>query len=246
MSIPKSYNEWYDTASPKGIATDGISSVIDDNMTLGERIREERERRGWSQADLGRRVRVSQVTIAKIETGATVKSKWLPEIMAALNIPFTGSLPEQPPEASSEDMALHRQAMPLDVPVKGVAVGGDDADFSFNGGISEYVRRPPGLARTNGVYAVHVVSDSMSPRFDPHDLLYVSSMRAPAAMDYVVVEMAPEEDGTPGKGYIKRLVKRSASKVVLRQFNPPLDFDLDATQVRAIHRVFTNNELFGV
>jgi phage repressor protein C with HTH and peptisase S24 domain len=97
----------------------------------------------------------------------------------------------------------------------------------------------------NGVYAVHVVSDSMSPRFDPNDLLYVSSMRAAAIGDYVIVEMLGS-DGEPGKGYIKRLVKRSASKIVLHQFNPSKEIEIEAAQVRAIHRVFTNNELFGV
>ena len=215
-------------------------------MSLAERIREERERRGWSQADLGRRVGVSQVTINKIETGQTIKSKWLPDIMVLLSIPIAGNLPEEPPEAPAEDMAIYRQKMPLDIPVKGVAVGGDDADFSFNGSISEYVRRPPGLTRSNGVYAVHVVSDSMSPKFEPNDLLYVSSMRPPATGDYVVVEMKEPQEGIPGKGFIKRLVKRGAVKLVLHQFNPDCDIEVEMDEVLHIHRVFTNNELFGV
>lgn len=245
MSMPENYNIRYGIASPKGIATDAISRAIDDDMSLGDRIRAERERRGWSQADLGRRIGVSQVTVAKIETGVTVKSKWLPELMNALSIPMSGSQPEAPTEPHPEDLALLRQSLPQDIPVKGVAVGGNDADFSFNGAISEYVRRPPGLAKALGVYAVHVVSDSMSPKFEPSDLLFVSSTRAPAVGDYVVVELHEQEDGTPGKGFIKRLVKRSGSSVKLHQFNPDIDIEIETVLIRSIHRVFSNNELFG-
>jgi len=135
--------------------------------------------------------------------------------------------------------------LPQDIPVKGVAVGGNDADFSFNGAISEYVRRPPGLAKALGVYAVHVVSDSMVPKFEPSDLLFVSATRAPAVGDYVVVELHEGEDGTPGKGFIKRLVKRSGTTVKLHQFNPDTDIEIETDLIRSIHRVFSNNELFG-
>lgn len=201
--------------------------------------------RGWSQADLGRRVGISQAAIAKVEAGHTVKSKWLPELMGILSIPL-GSQPEAPPEDAAEDLALLRQSMLQDVPVKGVAVGGVDADFSLNGTVSEYVRRPPGLAKANGVYAIYVTSDSMAPKFEPNDLLYVSSLRSAVVGDFVVVEMAPEEDGSPGKGYIKKLVRRGATVVKLHQFNPDCDIEIETNRIRSIHRVFTNNELFGV
>jgi len=222
-----------------------MPQTIDYDMSLGDRIRVERERKGWSQADLGQRIGVSQVTIAKIESGQTVKSKWLPELMNALSIPMSGSQPGAPTEPPPEDLALLRQTLPQDIPVKGVAVGGNDADFSFNGAISEYVRRPPGLAKALGVYAVHVVSDSMSPKYEPSDLLFVSANRAPAVGDYVVVELHEQEDGTPGKGFIKRLVKRSGSSVKLHQFNPDTDIEIETVLIRSIHRVFSNNELFG-
>jgi transcriptional regulator with XRE-family HTH domain len=49
-------------------------------------IREARERRGWSQKDLADRAGVSQVAIAKIESGATVQSKFLPKIAQILGL----------------------------------------------------------------------------------------------------------------------------------------------------------------
>ena len=38
-------------------------------MTIAERLRNERTRRGWSQADLARNAGVSQATISRIEEG---------------------------------------------------------------------------------------------------------------------------------------------------------------------------------
>lgn len=245
MSITKNYNKSYGDATTNVVGTGHVTIVMDGDMAVGERIRAERERRGWSQTALAKRIGISQAALAKIESGETAKSKWLPELMNALSIPMSGSQPEAPTEAPSEDLALLRQSLPQDIPVKGVAVGGNDADFSFNGAISEYVRRPPGLAKALGVYAVHVVSDSMSPKYEPSDLLFVSSTRAPAVGDYVVVELHEQEDGTPGKGFIKRLVKRSGSVIKLHQFNPDADIEIETVLIRSIHRVFSNNEMFG-
>ena len=38
-------------------------------MTLGERIRRERERRGWSQNELARRAQVRQAQLSEVESG---------------------------------------------------------------------------------------------------------------------------------------------------------------------------------
>lgn len=69
-------------------------SDYDDNsgylpgMTLGEKIRAQRELLGLSQVDLAKRVGVSQVAIDKIERGKTRKSRYLPEVLASLGMPL--------------------------------------------------------------------------------------------------------------------------------------------------------------
>ena len=219
--------------------------VIYDDMSLGELIARERQARGWSQADLGRRVGISQAAVAKIEAGQTLKSKWLPELTSLLNIPMTVGQTDYAIPQKPEALTTSLTNLPQDVPVKGVVVGGSDGDFSFNGSVSEYVKRPPGLSSANGVYAVYVTSDSMSPRFEPSDLIFVSAARPPVVGDYVIVELHSEVEGEPGKGYIKRLVKRSGSVLRLHQFNPDTDIEIDAATVKSIHRVFSNNDLFG-
>ncbi len=133
-----------------------------------------------------------------------------------------------------------------DVPVLGVAVGGEDADFSFNGDTIDQVRRPPGIAGQKGVYALYVVGTSMSPKFEEGDLIYVSTTRPPSIGDCVVIELYPESDDKPGKGFVKRLKSRNSAKVICDQFKPPKEITFNRERVKSIHRVIPWNELLGV
>lgn len=136
-------------------------------------------------------------------------------------------------------------ALPRDVPVKGNAAGGTDADFCFNGETIDYVRRPPGIARATGVFALYVTGNSMSPRFTHGELIYLTSARPPGIGDYVVVELLPTSDGGDTAGYIKRLDKRTLTKLVCSQFNPPKTLEFELKKIKAVHRVIPWNELLG-
>lgn len=141
-------------------------------------------------------------------------------------------------------------AMKRDLPVRGTAVGGNNGDFTFNGDIVDMVRRPPGLVGTASVFALYVHGDSMSPRFEAGDLVFVNPSRPPMPGCDVVVEMAPKPGDAVGPCYIKRLLRRTADKVVLRQFNPPAgvkqDFELDKDAIKNLWRVLTAAELLGL
>lgn len=136
---------------------------------------------------------------------------------------------------------------PRNVPVLGTAVGGgdDDGDFEFNGETIDYVPRPPSLAHKKQAYALYVENDSMAPKYEAGELLYVDPSRAPAIGDYVVIEVLPTEEGGRGKGFIKRLVRRAGSKIVVEQFNPPKELEFDRERVR-VHRVIPWREVIGV
>ncbi len=155
--------------------------------------------------------------------------------------------PERPAEVGPEVLLVPPPAgLPRDIEVQGVALGGDEGDFSFNGTVIDHVRRPPGLAGARGAFAIYVVGDSMSPRFDDGDLIFVHAGRPASPGDDVVVELHGE-DGTAGACYVKRLLRRSGSRVVLRQFNPPRDdIVIPARHVKAIYRILTPAELLGV
>lgn len=133
---------------------------------------------------------------------------------------------------------------PEDVEILGVSVGGDDGDFALNGQIVGYARRPAGIARIRNVFAVHVIGESMVPRYEPADLLYCGG-RAPVPGDDVVIEMFPKDDETVGKAYIKRLVRRTASEIVCKQFNPAMEMTFNPYEMKAMHRVIPYRELLG-
>src|ERR1700746_138749 len=60
----------------------------EDPVEPGEIIRRRREELGWSQAQLGNRVGISQPAIKKIEAGDSRHSKFLPKIAQVLSIPL--------------------------------------------------------------------------------------------------------------------------------------------------------------
>lgn len=132
-----------------------------------------------------------------------------------------------------------------DVQVLGVSVGGDDADFTFNGETVEYVRRPPGIAGLKNVFATQVIGTSMIPRYEPGELIYCGG-RAPVPGDHVVIEMFPEAGSKVGKGFVKKLLKRTPSLIICGQYNPPRDdVEFDAYAIKGIWRVIPTRELLG-
>lgn len=136
-------------------------------------------------------------------------------------------------------------AMPHDIPVLGVALGDGDNEFSLNGTVIDHVRRPPGLAGASNTFAIYVVGDSMYPRFEEGELVYLQTGRLPRPGDDVVVELLGS-DGVPGQCLIKRLVRRTGSHIQLSQFNPPLDgIRFPTKQIREIYRIVRTAELLG-
>jgi len=132
-----------------------------------------------------------------------------------------------------------------DLPVLGIAVGGEDAGFEFNGQTVDYVTRPPALAGALQPFALYVVSDSMSPRYEPGDLVVVHPSRPPQPGCDVIIEMAGEH-GAAGRCHIKRLKRRTADAIIAEQFNPPRsDLRYPVDKVRRVLRILTLAELFG-
>ena len=138
-------------------------------------------------------------------------------------------------------------AMPRDVPVMGTAAGSvlGGYDFRFEGGVIDYVRRPPALAGAKDIYAIFVTGSSMEPKFSAGDLCFINPHRPPAIGDTVIIQIRPQTDGDP-EAYIKHLVRRTADKVIASQLNPEGTIEFKAPTVIAIHKVLSMNELFGV
>ena len=150
------------------------------------------------------------------------------------------STPAPPPEIPGP------ASFPRDVPVRGIAVGGAEGHFEFNGEVVDYARRPPGISAARNVFAIYIRGDSMAPRFEEGELVFVHPDRPPVPGCDVLVELHGD-DGEPGPCLVKRLVRRGGSELILAQFNPPRDdIALPLAQVRNIFRILTPGELLGV
>lgn len=156
--------------------------------------------------------------------------------------------PQPAPHGNARDF-------PKDIPVLGNALG---SSTNFSNGTPtameliemgepvDMVRRPPGLAQVKGAYALYIMGDSQSPRFEPGELIYVNPHRPAAPGDDVVVQLIDEE-GCTNCALVKRMVRRTADAVILRQFNPPLEFPVPLARIKpkGIHRIMTSAELYG-
>jgi phage repressor protein C with HTH and peptisase S24 domain len=137
--------------------------------------------------------------------------------------------------------------MKKDVPVLGTAAGSDfgKGAFQLSSDPVDYVRRPPGLLATKDVYALYVEGESMSPKFDAGDLIYVNPNRPIRPGDYVVIQ--EPVDGDTIRGFVKLFEKRAGDWYVVRQFNPPAEMRFPAKDNAVkLHRVLTTADLMGV
>jgi phage repressor protein C with HTH and peptisase S24 domain len=143
--------------------------------------------------------------------------------------------------------AFHGEEPLPALPLLGSAIGGEHQDIDEHvelvelhlGEVLDYIQRPASLARDPHAYAVSILSDSMSPKFEPGDLVAVSPREPVAIGDYVIVQLrnGSESDERVTMVLIKRLVRRSAGFVELCQFNPEITFRIDMKRVAAIHKV---------
>ena len=129
------------------------------------------------------------------------------------------------------------------ISVRGTAQGGPQGAFVLTGDDIDYVRCPPRLATAQGTYALFIEGDSMTPRYEPGELIFVSPRRPARIGDDVVII---RRDGAGEQcASIKRLLKRGGEEVVAEQFNPPIEIRFAATDIEAIHLVLRMVDLYG-
>lgn len=133
------------------------------------------------------------------------------------------------------------------LPLLGTAMGGhyDDLDDTIEmvelhlGEVLDYLARPASMAQDRDAYALTILSDSMAPRFEPGERVAVSPREPASIGDDVIVQLrgSGEEEDRIKLVLIKRLVRRTASYVELRQFNPDVTFRIEARRVALMHKV---------
>lgn len=145
-----------------------------------------------------------------------------------------------PPELPRFDL------MPRDFPVYGSAECGEDGAFEFNtGDVIDLVKRPPRLSGVKPAYALYVSGTSMVPWRKPGGLVFVHEKQPPGIGDHVVIQVKPKKAGDAPHAYIKLLEKRTATEIVVSQYNPPKRITFPLSKVVSIHRVIEWDEAYG-
>lgn len=213
-------------------------------------IKDLREQKNMSQAELAELAGTSQPQIKRLESGERKLTKeWAERLSPHLNAapevllfgwPDEGELPlviqEQPFVMPNAVVGSKLSGENVKIPVYGQAVGGVDGEFIMNGSVLFDVLAPPSLAGISGAYAVSVSGDSMYPRYEDGEICFVDPKRRVKKGDYVIVQVQTEEEG-PILAYVKKFVRHNAEELVLEQFNPAKEIRFPSRQVASVHFV---------
>jgi len=208
--------------------------------TVGDRVRERRLALKLSQPQLAKKAGgISYQAIQQLEAGGGTKH--LVTIARALGVSAEWLQDGSGPTPSGR-IAPSRAALAEKMKVLGMAECGPDGWSLWNGDVIDMVDRPASLAGVPSAYAVYVVGASMEPRYFPGELVMIHPGKPVTLGAFVLVQRKPRHDGDPPLAVIKRLVKRTASKVTLEQFNPHKSFDIRTDDIVSIHRVVGASE----
>ncbi|MBK8009571.1 MAG: hypothetical protein IPK23_14950 [Rhizobiales bacterium] len=197
-----------------------------------------------TQAELGKaispKVPVSQATIDKIESGATKKSKWLPQIAAVpiclASIDPAGAMlgSQQPPTPIND----RPHGTDNNFPVYASAEGGP-GEILVSTDPAGWIPTPP-CGPCRGAYGLYIVGTSMgarssrpatSPSWNPH-------LPVVAGGTYIFYA----ERGWASARHDVSVRKAHTDSWLVRQHNPPdgqkSDFSLSRKEWRICHRVF--------
>lgn len=192
-------------------------------MSLKDNLARIRKERKMSQTELASLVGVRQNTIAAIESGLTRKTKYLPEIAKALEVPIVDLEPSAGGFSilvNGRDMIRPEPSQRETCPVYASAQGGRGGEEVVIEPV-DYAPRPPILLRTKDAYAVRVTGESMVPALRPGDLAFVDPYSTPRRDDDVVLQR--DEAGSMF-GIVKTYLGEDKNHYHLRQYNPKRDF----------------------
>ena len=235
-------------------------------MAIAERLKQARETRGLTQAQIADFLKQDQSTVAHWERGKSRPSPDkvdrlapLLEVDAEWLLYGRGRGPGQAPSArtgfqdagpggaypSPNAVMVGPDGGPMismqrDLPIRGRAQGGKDGviDFGTEDLPIDWSYRPPELVGVRDAFAVYVDGGSMASAGLRHGAtVWVHPHRRPAPGDIVVLVTSA------GTAFVKRYLRTAGGKVIIEQTDPPKEFTISANDVRGLHLVIGG--LFG-
>jgi len=233
--------------------------------TLGERVKTERKAKGWSQAELARRVTragysITQGGIAQIERRGDTEPKSIVQLAQALGLSVNwlqsikGDKTARP-MADDDDAQLGlpepggRRRRPADaasaaqramtgrppLQVFASAQGGSEGAMILSNEPVSWIPRDPRLEGVADAYGCFVSGDSMEPAYERGNLLLVHPSADVSPGDDCVF-LREDKDGTRYV-LIKRLVRRNEASWTVKQYNPAKTYTLPRREWQKAHLV---------
>ena len=209
-------------------------------MGIGEKIREAREKKNWSQGEVGREVAkllglpkpIKQQSIEAIEAGRTKKSKYENEILQVLGLLDAPSFRPlaQEPFTNPQNSALGGGTLA----VHAATEGGRGAMILSPEPIG-YASLPELIQKPGDGYGIIVVGESMVPEFRPHDTALVHK-KLPPVQGEAAVFYSDDGNGTV-LASIKTFLRETGTHWHVAQHNPPRKFTLSRKEWQTCHRV---------
>ena len=231
-------------------------------MDLKERIKNSRIAAKMTQEELAKAVGKTRNAVAQWESGLThPRLNTLEDIAGALEVSVDWLLTGNTPNVAGTETTrtnskmsdvkftngtlTPRHYMSREVPVMGTAACNSDyGSFKLDTSIIDYVHRPPALLMTKDLYALYVEGDTMEPRFNAGDLVFVHPHKPVRIGDSVVVQIAKTID-EPIEAMIAVMAKRTSHDVFLQKYNPDQIINFDNANIVSIHKILEMRELFG-
>lgn len=138
------------------------------------------------------------------------------------------------------------QDMNKDVPVYGTAAASHNGGaFQLDTGVIDYVRRPRALETAKDIYALYIEGSSMEPQYWPGDLVFVHPHKPARTGDAIILQeydaQAQEITATVGI-----LLSKNGTHISIKKHNPPAELLIKRSNIRELHKVLSNNELYGI
>jgi len=233
--------------------------------TLGERVKTERKAKGWSQAELARRVTragysITQGGIAQIERRGDTEPKSIVQLAQALGLSVTwlqstrgerlarptpddddGQLPPSEQggrrrrQGDASGAAQRAASARPPLQVFASAQGGNEGAMILSNEPVSWIPRDPRLEGIQEAYGCFVSGDSMEPAYERGNLLLVNPS----------VDVSPGDDcvflreTADGSRFvlIKRLVRRNDASWTVKQYNPARTYTLSRREWQKAHLV---------
>ncbi|CAM1655501.1 XRE family transcriptional regulator [Bartonella apis] len=214
-------------------------------MSLNTRIFEARKKAHLTQQDLASRLNVTKAAVSSWERGTSPRQEKLEAIAKATNVSYewlligTEPIGEDSVVSTPNGVILPNIDFSTNktIPVYGQAVAGINGEVAFDGKKLFEVPCPPQLLNVENAYGVEVAGDTMSPRYEDGEIVYVDTVRRIKKGDYVVAQiMMREEDSFP-TAFIKRFIRHDEQELVLTQLNPAKELVFPHQHVLSVHYI---------